>query len=213
MKLYTAGGPNPRVVDLFLAEKGLAGDACPLERVAVDIGAREHLESGHVARNALGQVPVLELDDGSCISQVTAICEYLEELHPDPPLIGATPQERAQTRMWMRRLDLLVLEPMTLGFRNAEGLFFYRDRIHAMPHAADDLKAMARRNLAWLDGQLGEGPFIRGPRFTLADIQLFSFLDFGERYGQPLDGENHALLGWREAVRERLEHGSQRGEA
>lgn len=204
MKLHTAAGPNPRVVDLFLEQKGLVGERCPVERAMLDIGAREHLSPAHVARNPLGQVPVLELDDGTCISQVTAICDYLEELFPADPMIGGTPGERAETRMWTRRLDLLILEPMTLGFRNAEGLFFYRERIHAMPQTAEDLKALARSNLAWLDGQVGEGPYICGARFTLADIMLFCFLDFGERYGQPLDDANRALLDWREQVRQRL---------
>src|SRR6185436_19317714 len=101
-------------------------------------------------KNPAGQLPCLELDDGSYLSEITAICEYLDEKRPQPPLIGTTPEERAATRMWTRRIDLNIVEPMANGFRFAEGLPLFKDRIRCIPQAADDLKAIAREKLAWL---------------------------------------------------------------
>ena len=106
MILYLSQGANPRIVQLFLQEKRLS-----LEIRHIDLAAGEHRSDAFLCKNALGQLPVLELDNGQCISQTTAICEYLEELHPTPPLIGATAEERTETRMWLRRLDFLITEP------------------------------------------------------------------------------------------------------
>src|ERR1700749_3362107 len=118
MKLYTSVGPNPRVVKMFLAEKGL-----DVERVEVDLrGGENRRPPYNVDVNRAGQTPALELDDGARVTEITAICEYLEEAQPAPPLIGKTALDRAQTRTWTRRADLKVCEPMANGFRYAEGL-------------------------------------------------------------------------------------------
>ncbi|HEY1638496.1 MAG TPA: glutathione S-transferase N-terminal domain-containing protein [Rhizomicrobium sp.] len=93
MKLYNSIGPNPRVVRMFVAEKDLE---IPL--VEVDLMAGENRREPYLQKNAAGQLPALELDDGRCITEITAICEYLEDTHPAPPLIGSTPEERAETR-------------------------------------------------------------------------------------------------------------------
>ena len=191
MKLYTGLGPNPRVVRLFMAEKGIT-----LPLVTVDIMAAENRGPAHTARNPAGQLPTLELDDGSMLAEITAICEYLEEKHPAPALIGATPEERANVRMWTRRVDLNVCEPMTNGFRFAEGLGLFKDRVHCIPAAADDLKKIARDRLTWLDGLIAGRDFIAGPKISLADILLFSFLEFGAQVGQPLDPANKNLTAW-----------------
>ena len=90
MKLYDSVGPNPRVVRMFMAEKGI-----DMPRQAVDLRKGENREAEHLKRNPHGQMPTLKLDDGSYLSEITAICEYLEEKHPNPPLIGTTPEERA----------------------------------------------------------------------------------------------------------------------
>ena len=128
MKLYNSVGPNPRVVNMFLAEKGVE-----IDRVQVDIMAGENRQDAHLARNPAGQAPTLELDDGTFIAEITAICEYLDELYPEPPLIGSTPQERAVTRMWARRIDLQVVEPMLIGFRSSEGFAMFKDRVRLLP--------------------------------------------------------------------------------
>lgn len=198
MKLYTGIGPNPRTVDIFLAEKGV-----DLPRQTVDLLAGENRRPPYTDRNPAGQLPCLELDDGSHLAEITAICEYLEELHPEPPLIGSTPEERARTRMWTRRIDLNIVEPMANGFRYAEGLPLFKDRIHVIPQAADDLKAIARENLAWLDRLVAGRPHIAGDRVTLADILLYAFLEFGAGVGQPLDPSLPNLGPWFQRMAER----------
>jgi len=198
VKLHSGIGPNPRVVRIFLAEKGLV----PL-LVPVDLLAGENRREPYLSKNPAGQLPCLELDDGSYLSEITAICEYLEEVKPEPALIGRTPEQRAATRMWVRRVDLNIVEPLANGFRYAEGLQIFKSRIRTMPQAADDLKALAREKLAWLDGLIS-GPWIVGERFTLADILLFAFLEFGAQVGQALDPKLLKLSDWyaRVAARE-----------
>ena len=191
MKLYTGMGPNPRTVRIFMAEKGIE---ISLEQV--DLLAGENRRPPYTEKNAAGQLPCLELDDGSHLAEITAICEYLEEIQPEPPLIGTTPEERAQARMWTRRIDLNILEPLANGFRFGEGLEIFKDRVHVIPQAADDLKAVAREKLEWLDGMIEGREFIVGDRFTLADVLLYAFLEFGATVGQPLDAKLDNLQGW-----------------
>jgi glutathione S-transferase len=195
MKFYNSVGPNPRVVKMFIAEKGM-----DIPRVEVDLMAGENRQAAHLSRNPSGQMPTLELDDGVFISEILPICEYLEEVHPTPALIGTNAEERAVTRMWTRRIDLNVCEPMANGFRYSTGLRLFESRMRVIPQAADDLKALAAEKLAWMDGLLGSKPFIVGDRFTLADILLFVFVEFGGLVGQPLDAANKNLAAWRDRV-------------
>ncbi len=195
MKLYTGIGPNPRTVRMFMAEKGIE---IPME--TVDLMAGENRRAPYTDRNPSGQLPCLELDDGSHLAEITAICEYLEDKYPVPPRIGATPEEKAATRMWTRRIDLNIIEPLANGFRFAEGLALFKDRVHVIPQAADDLKAVAREKLEWLNAQMDGNTFIVGDRFTLADILLFAFLDFAATVGQGLDPKNENLTKWFERV-------------
>jgi glutathione S-transferase len=198
MKLHTSIGPNPRVVKMFLAEKGLE-----IPFVTVDLmGGENRREPYNASVNRAGQTPALELDDGSMLTEITAICEYLEERQPNPPLIGTTAEERAQTRMWTRRVDLKVCEPMANGFRFAEGLAMFKDRTRCVPEAAPGLKAMAKDGEEWLEAQF-KGPWVAGDRFTLADILLFSFIEFGGVVGQPLDPAYSKLNDWFERVKAR----------
>jgi glutathione S-transferase len=198
MKLYKSIGPNPRVVRMFLAEKGVT-----LDEVDVDLRGGENRQAPYnVNVNPAGQTPALELDDGSCLTEITAICEYLEERHPTPVLIGATPEERAKTRMWVRRVDLKVCEPMANGFRYAEGLPMFKDRMRCLPEAAAGLKAVARDGEEWLEAQV-KGPWVAGANFTLADILLFAFIDFGGVVGQPLDPAFGKLTDWFARVKAR----------
>ena len=198
MKLHTSIGPNPRVVKMFLAEKGLE-----MPFVKVDLmGGENRREPYNAGVNRAGQTPALELDDGSTLTEITAICEYLEERQPSPPLIGATAEERAATRMWTRRADLKVCEPMANGFRYAEGLPLFQSRMRCLPEAAAGLKAVAHDGLEWLEGEF-KGPWIAGDRSTLADILLFCFLDFGATVGQPLDPAFGKLTAWFASVKGR----------
>ena len=195
MKLYTSMGPNPAVVAMFLAEKGAE---IPTEKV--DLMAGENRQPPYVAKNPAGQLPCLELDDGSHLAEITAICEYLDEKYPNPPLIGATPEQRAETRMWVRRIDLNICEPLTSGFRYAEGLPLFQSRMRTIPHAAGDLKELAQEKLTWLDGLMSGRTWLAGDRFTLADIMLFCFLQFGTQVGQPLNPDNKNIAAWFDRV-------------
>jgi glutathione S-transferase len=182
MKLHTSVGPNPRVVKMFLAEKGL-----DIPFVTVDLMGGENRKAPYTTSvNPAGQTPALELDDGSYITEITAICEYLEERKPAPPLIGTNAEERGQTRMWTRRVDIKICEPMANGFRYAEGLALFESRMRCLPDSAPGLKALAKDGEDWLEANF-KGPWIAGDRFTLADILLYCFIDFGGQVGQPLD--------------------------
>lgn len=191
MKLYTGLGPNPRVVRLFLAEKGVE-----LPMTTVDIMKAENRGPEHVARNPAGQLPTLELDNGVMIAEILPICEYLEEKYPQPALIGTTPEERAVTRMWTRRIDLNICEPMANGFRFAEGLPLFKDRLRTMPQAADDLKTLAQEKIAWIDGLMAGRDYVAGSKVSLADLLLFAFLDFGGQVGQPVKDSNRNISAW-----------------
>lgn len=195
MKLYTSIGPNPRVVKMFMAEKGI-----DMPRVTVDLLAGENRQAAHVARNPGGQMPTLELDDGRYLSEITAICEYLEERHPKPALIGTNAEERAMTRMWTRRIDLYIVEPMLTGFRSAEGLPLFKDRMRLLPQAAADLKLLAQEKLTWLDPLIAGRDFVAGPNLTLADILLYCTLDFGQTVGQPFNRGNANIAAWFDRV-------------
>ena len=195
MKFYNSIGPNPGVVKMFMAEKGL-----DIPRVEVNLMEGENRQGAHLARNPAGQMPTQELDDGAFLSEIIPICEYLEEVHPNPPLIGTNAEERAITRMWVRRIDLNICEPMANGFRFSTGLPLFQSRIRVIPQAADDLKALAAEKLAWLDGLMGDQSYVVGDRFTLADILLFVFVGFGAQVGQPLAETNKHLMAWRDRV-------------
>ncbi len=132
------------------------------------------------------------------LAEVTAICEYVDEKKKDTPsLIGDTPEERAKTRMWTRRIDLNIVEPALNGFRFSQGLKLFENRVRCIPEAADALKATAQDKLKWLDGLMGGNPFVGGNKLTMADIMLFTFVDFMGTVGQPISGglqEPHRLV-------------------
>ena len=203
MKFYNSVGPNPQVVRRFMAERGIA---IPIEEVDLMGGANR--AEPYLKTNPAGQMPALELDDGSIVTEITAICEYLDETQPGESLIGDTPEERAQTRRWTRWVDLNIVEPMSNGFRFSEGLELFRNRMRVLPEAADGLKACAQDKLAWLDGQLAERDYVAGDRFTLADVLLHSFISFGERVGQPLDRKLKNVAEWYDRVGERESMGA-----
>ncbi|MGH6632114.1 glutathione S-transferase family protein [Sphingopyxis sp.] len=195
MKLYQSLGPNPRVVLMYLAETGVQVD-----RRFVDIMAAENRQPDFCAKSPLGHTPLLELDDGGCIAESIAICEYLDETRTAHALLGATAEERAQTRMLVRIIDQQAVVPMTLAFRGAEGLPMFQPRMLCLPDAAGDLKRQAASGMAAIDKIVGIGPWIAGDRFSLADILLFSFVEFGAMVGQPLDPALTNLVAWRDRV-------------
>ena len=198
MLLYNSIGPNPKVVRMFMAERGIE-----LPRVEVDLRASENRQAPFLAKNPSGQCPALELDDGTILAEITAICEYLDEKTPGTSLIGSTAEERAETRMWTRRVDLNIVEPMGNGFRYSDGLKMFEGRMHCIPAAAGDLKQIAQEKLTWLDGLMAGKQFICGGRLTLADILLFSFLDFFAGIKQPINPDNKNIAAWHARMKER----------
>ncbi|TAN05234.1 MAG: glutathione S-transferase family protein [Rhodanobacteraceae bacterium] len=191
MLIYDALSPAPRALRMYLAEKALV---LPLQQVNVFTG--ENREAPYLAHNPAGQTPALLLDDGTCIAESVAIMEYLEELHPDPPLIGATPRERAQTRQWQRRVELNITENIHNAYHYAEGLARFRGRIPVEPGAADGLKRIAQDRIAWLDRMLTGHTFIAGDRFSIADVWLYAWLDFAQSVGQPFDPQLANIAPW-----------------
>jgi glutathione S-transferase len=176
MKFYNSVGPNPRVVRVFMAELGVS---CDVEEIDIMKGVNR--QSDYLAVNPGGQLPALMLDDGRVVSEITAICEYFADQAGGSTLIGETPEDRAETRMWVRRIDLNIVEPLANGFRASEGYPMFKDRMRTFPQAADDLKALA---------QDAGRQFVCGDRFSLADILLVVFLEFGAQVGQPINDAN-----------------------
>ena len=198
MMFYDSVGPNPQVVRIFAAEKGMT-----LPSTRVDLRGGENRQPAYLAKNPAGQLPCLELDNGIVIAEITAICEYLDEIGSGPSLIGSTPEERAETRTWVRRIDLNILEPLANGFRFSQGLKLFENRIHCIPQAADDLKATAQEWLTKLDGMIAGRDFIVGNRLTLADILLSVFLQFGANVGQPINPANANIVALVERMKAR----------
>ena len=204
MLLYDSIGPNPKVVRMFIAERGITG----IKTQTVDLMAGENRQAAYLEKNPTGGLPALELDDGSVLTEITVICEYLDEITVGgTSLIGTDAKQRGETRMWTRRIDLGIVEPLTAGFRYAEGLKMFSKRMRCIPQAADDLKAIAKEKLAWLDSQIAGRAFICGDRLTLADILLFAFLQFGASVRQPLDPANTNLTAWYDRMAARLSAG------
>lgn len=191
MKLLNSFGPNPRLVRMFMAEKGIE-----LPAEDHDLLGGVNRQAPYLAKNPGGQMPALELDDGTVIAETVTICEYLEELHPTPALIGTTAVARANTRMWVRRVELNVTEHMYNAFRYAEGIENFRNRMVCIPEAAPGLKAKAKAGREWLDGLIAGRDFIAGPAFGLADIVLYCCVDFCKGVGQPLEPELKNLSAW-----------------
>lgn len=195
MKLYQSVGPNPRVVLMFIEEKGIS-----IDRALVNLLGGENRQGAYLAKNPHGGVPVLELDDGSFLPESTAICEYLEELHPEPRLIGATLEERARTRATVRRIDQTIVVPASNGFRSSEGLALFKERTLCVPEAAAGNKAYAANGLAQVDRTLASQHYVAGERFTLADIVLFAFVEFMGQIGQTVEPALANLARWREEI-------------
>jgi glutathione S-transferase len=194
VRLFDSFGMNPRILRFFLLEKGM-----DIPRREMNILDAENRQSDYLRINPAGQMPAVELSDGTILSEVPAICEYPEELKPEPALIGRTPEERAVTRMWWRRVELNICLPMVQGFYFAEALDLFRTRTRCLPEAADGLKERARDGMRWIDGLIA-GEWLAGDRFTAADICLYCNIDQLRTVGQPIPDECFNLKAWFERV-------------
>ncbi len=190
MKLYDfSGAPNPKKVRVYLAEKGIQ---VPIE--PVNIIAGENRTPDFLKKNPLGGLPVLELDDGSFLPESLAIIEYFEELHPEPPMIGRTPIERARTRAIERICELGVINSVATIFQNSHP--FFAARVKQSAEAAETARGRLAANLKVLDAAIGKNPFVAGARPTIADCTLVAALDFGEFAGVPLDPAYGNVARW-----------------
>jgi glutathione S-transferase len=197
VKLYdSAFAPNPRRVRFFLAEKGIE-----VPTVQVDIGKAENRQPEFLAKNPMGGLPVLELDDGTYLAETVAICRYFEEIQPDPPLMGTGAQDRALVEMWQRRMEIEVFLPIAQVFRNTHE--FFKGRITQIPEYGEACRDVSASRLAWLDGVLEERDWIAGDRFTIADITAVCGIDFGRVSGIKILPEQKNLERWHEAVSSR----------
>lgn len=194
VKLYDSGpAPNPRRVRIFLAEKGVEVDLVP-----VDIAGAENRKPPYLAKNPLGGIPMLELDDGAILTESVAICRYFEGLHPDPPLMGVDARDRAFVEMWNRRMEIEITSPLGQAFRHTHAMF--AERIEQVPDWGEACGRQAAARLAWLDAELADREFIAGDRFSMADITALVGIDFGALTGHPLDPEHENLARWHAAV-------------
>ena len=194
MKIYDSQtAPNPRRVRIFLAEKGIA---VPYEQV--DIVKADNRAAEFRAKNPLGTLPVLELDDGTHIAESVAICRYFEEQHPNPPLMGTDARDRALVEMWQRRMELELFGPITQVFRNSHP--FFAGRIPQVPEWGEVCRKAAEARLAWLDTVLADREFIAGPRYTIADITALCGIDFGRVSKIRIQPEQTNLARWHAAV-------------
>ncbi len=148
-------------------------------------------------------MPALELDDGSVLAETTVICEYLDEKLPGDSLLGDTLEERAKNRMWTRRIELNITENMYNGFRYAEGLDLFKDRMYCIPDAAEGLKIKAQGQLEWLDGLMEGRRFVGGDKLSLADLVLYCCLDFTQGLGQSLNPKLNNLNTWFQSMGQR----------
>ncbi|MBK89064.1 MAG: glutathione S-transferase [Gammaproteobacteria bacterium] len=196
MKLYNSVGPNPHVVRMYAAECGVA-----LELEAVDLMAGANRQAPYLALNPSGQMPCLEMSNGEILAEITAICEYLDEQADGVTLLGDSAEARANSRMWARRVDLNICEPLTSGFRYSEGLPLFKDRMITIPEAADGLKQIAREKTAWLNDLMNDGrTFIAGEQISLADVLLYCFFAFAGTVGQPYDQNLTYIHAWYERM-------------
>jgi glutathione S-transferase len=198
MRLYDAPiAPNPRRVRWVMSEKGITD----IEVVAVSIPDGEHKRPDYLAKAGLPNLPMLEMDDGTTVTESVAICRYLESRYPEPNLFGRDPAEVAVIEMWMRRAEFLVATPFMLSVRLSHPGFAALER--PAPEVAEWNQQGAMRALAVLDRRLGESEWLGADRLTIADIVAFIGIDFA-RIVRLKPPEDMAHVGrWLAAMRER----------
>jgi glutathione S-transferase len=197
VKLYDyAMAPNPRRVRIYLAEKGLE-----VPTVQLDITKGENRTAPYLAKNPLGGVPFLELDDGTVIAESIAICRYFEALHPEPPLFGTDARDQALVEMWQRRMEYELFRHVAGCFQNTHA--FFEGRIEQVPEYGEVCRRTAAKRLAWLDEELAGRPFVAGSRYTVADITALVGIDFGRVVDIRIAPEQKNLARWHEAVSSR----------
>ena len=197
MKLYSNRfAPSPRRVRMYAAEKGLV-----LDVVEVDLAAGEQRAPGYLAVNPLAELPTLELDDGTRVTESLAICRWLEERHPVPPLFGRDADERREVNRWIDRLMFRLYVPTTHVFRHTHA--FWATRLTQVPAWGEQQRTAVLAEYAALDAHLADREYVAGDAFSMADVVAFTTIDFGKPSGLRLgDAHPHAKR-WYDAVRAR----------
>lgn len=186
--------PNPRRVRIFIAEKGI-----PLAQTRVAMTKREHKSPEHMARNSLGQLPTLELDDGTFLSESVSICRYLEGLYPEKPLFGRDAKHAALIDMWIRRVELRIMQPVGMFWVHAHPI---TARLHAQEYKnfGEFNRGVYASALRWFDKELSGHSFVAGEDFTMADIIALTTIDFASFTGLEIAPENESVLAWHKRV-------------
>jgi len=202
VKLYDSDlPPNPRKLRVYLKEKGID---VPL--VPVDLLTGQNRQPEFLAKNPLGGLPVLELDDGTHLTESLAIIEYFEELHPNPPMIGTTPIERARVREAERICELGVMGTIATIFQNTSP--FFAGRLKQSADTADNARTRLEANLRVIDARLAKSKFVAGERPTIADCTLYAALEFATLGEVPIDPAFANVHRWWKAMKARPSAGA-----
>lgn len=197
MKIYeTRTAPNPRRVRMFLAEKGI-----DVDYVQVDIQKGENLSPEMRTKNPLGKIPILELDDGTCIAETDAICTYFEALQPEPPLMGKTPVEKGIISMWQRQVELAFMMQVGMCFQHTTG--YFKDRMVPVPEYGEQAGINAAKYLSILERRLADNEYIAGEQFSIADITALCAIDFARVVKIRIREDHTHLQRWYNAISQR----------
>ena len=197
MKLYDLkAGMNPRRVRIFLAEKGIEVPIAPIDMMKGENQTPEFLKL-----NPLGTLPVLELDDGTILTESVAICRYFEFSKPEPNLFGHEGLEQARVEMWNRRLELELMRPLAEQFRHLSP--FWKGRLTQIPEYGEAQRTRLGQVLEWLDRELATRPYMAGERYTIADITAQCAILLGKNTGAPIPDGLHNLKRWWDLVSSR----------
>ncbi len=198
MKLFTNQfAPNPRRVRMFLAEKAIDD----VELVEVSIKDGENHQPDYLAINPLGWLPSLQLDDGTIICESTAICRYIEETVPEPPLFGSTAVEKAIIDQWTRHMEFEILATVALAFRNLNK--FWAGRIPQVPEFGTISKELVEKRLNWLDKHMEGRAYIATDSYSYADLTALAGIDFGRVAKIRLQDHHVNLKRWHESISSR----------
>ena len=200
MKIYdTKTAPTPRRVRIFLAEKGI-----DVEYVQVDLSKAENLSPQMRAKNPIAKVPILELDDGTCISESDAICTYFEALQPDPCLMGHSPLEKATIAMWQRQIEFCLFMQVGMCFQHTTA--YFKDRMKSVPEYGVEAGKNASKYLRVLEKQLAQHEYMAGNKFSIADITAICAIDFARVVDIRISDEQIHLQAWVEKMRDRASY-------
>ncbi|MCQ4320041.1 glutathione S-transferase family protein [Pseudomonas stutzeri] len=188
---------------MYLAEKGLTDQ---VEFVQIDLQGGDNLTPEFAAKNPMKKVPVLELDDGTCISETMAICRYFEELHPEKPLMGRDAKEKALVEQWVRWVDFYFFLPTGMAFQHISGVF--KDRMKCFPEWGTECRGQAEKFFGVLDAHLEGREYLVGDQLTTADVSAFCTVEFNKVNRLAIADDQVRLKAWHERMKARPSAGA-----